>query len=262
MTNLQEKASLFRSLHVPGQPLVLFNIWDVGSAKVVERAGARALATSSWAVAQANGYEDGEGVPLDFAIDNLTRIARATSSPVTIDLESGYGNRPDAVGRAVERVIDAGAVGCNLEDADPSSHEVRQIAAQVERIRHARKAADAKKLPFFINLRTDVFLWTKPDTHDEKMLAGVIERAKAYAEAGADGLFAPGLIDPSLIGRLVKASPLPINVMVSAGTPPPAELASLGVARVSYGGAPFGSLMKMLEDAATASLGAYSRPQQ
>jgi 2-methylisocitrate lyase-like PEP mutase family enzyme len=252
MTNLQEKASLFRSLHVPGQPLVLFNIWDAGTAKVVARAGARALATSSWAVAQANGYEDGEHVPLGFAVENLARIARATELPVTIDLESGYGNRPDAVGRSIEKVIDAGAVGCNLEDADPSSHEVRQIAAQVERIRHARKAADGKKLSFFINLRTDVFLWTKPETHDETMLSGVIERAKAYAEAGADGLFAPGLIDPKLIGRLVKASPLPVNVMVSAGTPALAELASLGVARVSYGGAPFASLMKMFEDAVRA----------
>src|SRR5690349_15671855 len=114
MTNLQEKASLFRSLHVPGQPLVLFNIWDAGTAKVVARAGARALATSSWAVAQANGYEDGEHVPLDFAVENLARIARATELPVTIDLESGYGNRPDAVGRPIAKLIDAAAVGCNL----------------------------------------------------------------------------------------------------------------------------------------------------
>jgi 2-methylisocitrate lyase-like PEP mutase family enzyme len=262
MTSLQEKATLFRSLHVPGQPLVLFNIWDEGSAKVVESAGARALATSSWAVAQANGFEDGERVPLDFAVENLGRIARATELPVTVDLESGYGNRPDNVGRTIERAIDAGAVGCNLEDSDPTSRELRQPAAQVERVRHARRAAEAKNISFFLNLRTDVFLFTKAETHDEKMLAGVVERAKAYAEAGADGLFAPGLVNPALIDRLVKASPLPVNVMVSAGTPPVAELASLGVARVSYGGAPFGALMKTLGEAATASLGAYSRPRQ
>src|SRR5262249_42365618 len=161
-----------------------------------------------------------------------------------IDLESGYGARAEDVGRTIERAIDAGAVGCNLEDSDPASGSLRPIAAQVERIKAVRKAAAAKNLPFFLNLRSDVFFQAKPDAHDEKMLAAIIERAKAYTEAGADGLFAPGLVNAALIGKLVKASTLPVNVMVSDGTPSLAQLADLGVARVSHGPRPFVSAMK------------------
>lgn len=262
MTTLQDKANAFRALHLPGNPLVLFNVWDVGSAKAVERAGARALATGSWSVASANGFTDGETVPLDFALDNIARIARATTLPVSIDLESGYGKRPEDVGRTIEASIDAGAVGCNIEDSDPVSSQIREIARQAERIQFARKVADTKNVRYFINARTDVFLQTKPETHDEKKLLDVIDRAKVYAEAGADGLFAPGLIDPVLIGKLVKASPLPVNLMVSDGTPPLEELASLGVARVSHGPRPFVLAMKQLEEAASASFGASPRPQR
>lgn len=198
-----EKAKYFHSLHVRGQPLVLFNIWDVGSAKAVEGAGARALATGSWSVAKANGYEDGERVPLDFAIENLARIARTTDLPVTIDLESGYGRTPGAVGRTVERSIEAGAVGCNLEDSEPGAGSLRAIAEQVDRIEHARKAAEAKRLPYFINVRSDVFfVQTKPQANDDERFTVVLERARAYCAAGADGLFVPGLVNASLIRRV------------------------------------------------------------
>ncbi len=251
MSDFSEKAQYFRSLHVPGHPVVLFNIWDVGSAKAVESAGARAIATGSWSVAKANGHDDGERVPLDLAIDNLARIVRATALPVTIDLESGYGRTPEAVGVTVERSIEAGAVGCNLEDSEPGTGSLRATAEQVERIAHARKAADAKQLPYFINLRCDVFFLdaAAPENDDERIRV-VLERARAYAAAGADGLFVPGLANGRLIGLVAEASPLPLNIMVSGATPSLRELSSLGVARVSHGPRPYVSTMKALEEAA------------
>jgi 2-methylisocitrate lyase-like PEP mutase family enzyme len=250
-SSFYDKARYFHSLHVRGQPLVLFNIWDAGSARVVEGAGARALATGSWSVANANGYEDGERVPLDFAIENLARIVRATHLPVTIDLESGYGRTADAVGRTIERSIDAGAIGCNIEDSDQATGSLRGIADQVARIEHARKAAEARQLPYFINVRTDVFfVQAKPHTSDGERIASVLERARAYAAAGADGLFVPGLVNATLIGQVAEASPLPVNIMVSDQTPSLRELASLGVARVSHGPRPYLLAMKELREAA------------
>ena len=178
---------------------MLFNVWDAGSAKTVAGAGARALATGSWSVAKANGYEDGERVPLDFALENLGRIARSTDLPVTVDLESGYGGTPGEVGRTIERSIEAGAVGCNLEDSEPATGALRPIAEQVERIAHARKAADAKQVPYFINARSDVYFSRGTSSEsDEARLAMVLERAKAYSAAGADGLFVPGLVNGTL----------------------------------------------------------------
>jgi methylisocitrate lyase len=253
MSNLNAKAEQFRAMHVRGQPLVLFNIWDAGSARAVAGVGARALATGSWAVANAHGYDDGEDLPLDLAIDNLARIVRVTELPVTVDLESGYGDAPDSAARAVERSIKAGAVGCNLEDSIPAGRALRDTAEQAERIKRVRKATAAAGVPaYFINARTDVFFGGPATTHNDAMLAVAVERAKAYADAGADGLFAPGLVDPVLIGRLAERSPLPLNVMVVAATPPLRELASLGVARASYGGSPYAVAMKALQDAARA----------
>jgi 2-methylisocitrate lyase-like PEP mutase family enzyme len=255
MSNFSEKAKYFYSLHVKGQPLVLFNIWDVGSAKAVEGAGARALGTGSWSVAKANGYEDGEQVPLDLAIENLSRIVRATELPVTFDLESGYGKTPEEVGRTIERSIDAGAVGCNLEDSDPATGLLRPIAEQVKRIEGARKAAVARQLTYFINVRSDVFFVnSQPQAQEDERVATVLERAKAYAAAGADGLFVPGMVNAASIGRVAGAVPVPLNVMFSDGTPPLRELASLGVARVSHGPRPYISAMKKLGEEARAAL--------
>jgi 2-methylisocitrate lyase-like PEP mutase family enzyme len=254
MSTLFQKAKYFHSLHVKGQPLVLFNIWDAGSAKAVESAGARALATGSWSVAKANGYEDGERVPLDFAIGNLARIVRATELPVTIDLESGYGQTPEEVGRTIERSIDARAIGCNLEDSDPTTGLLRPIAEQVKRIESARKVAEARQLPYFINVRSDVFfVQAQPQAHEDERIATVLERAKAYAAAGADGLFVPGLANATSIGRVASATPLPLNIMASDDTPSLRELAALGVARVSHGPRPFVSAMKKLGEEARAA---------
>src|SRR5262245_42287737 len=214
MQGTTHKAEQFRTLHIPGKPLVLFNAWDSGSAKAVAAAGAKAIATSSWSVANAHGFADGERMPLDLAIDNLRRIAAAIDLPVTIDLESGYGDAPERVGETMGLAIDAGAVGCNLEDSFPVNGELREIADQCDRIRRARRTADATKVRFFINARTDVFFQREAEQHDDGMVVRAVERARAYAEAGADGLFAPGLSDIDLIARLADASPLPLNIMV------------------------------------------------
>jgi 2-methylisocitrate lyase-like PEP mutase family enzyme len=244
------KAEQFRALHIPGKPLVLFNIWDPGGAKAVAACGAKAIATSSWSVANANGFSDGEQAPLTLAIENLRRIVRATDLPVTIDLESGYGDAPEVVGETIRLAIEAGAVGCNLEDSFPASGKLRETGDQANRIRRARQTADAADIPFFINARTDVFFQRPPAQHDDAMLADAIERARAYAEAGADGVFAPGLVDITLIARLAEASPLPLNIMVGDGTAPLCVLAEHGVARVSYGPRPYLRAMKALEEAA------------
>lgn len=247
-----EKLEQFRALHVPGNPLILFNIWDAGSAKAVTKAGAKAIATGSWSVANANGFDDGEQLPLTLAIENLRRIVRATDLPVTIDLESGYGATPEAVGNTIRRAIEAGAVGCNLEDSFPADGKLRGIADQVERIRAARRAADAAG-GFFLNVRTDVFFQGPPNEHNEEMLVAAMERGRAYADAGGDGLFAPGLVNIDFIARLVEASPLPLNIMASDATPPVRVLAQHGVARVSHGPGPYRMVMKALEDAARAA---------
>jgi methylisocitrate lyase len=247
------KADQFRALHTPGKPLVLFNIWDAGGAKAVAASGAKAIATSSWSVANANGFADGERIPLRLAIENLRRIVGATDLPVTIDLETGYGDASEMVGETISLAIDAGAIGCNLEDSFPANGKLRKTIDQADRIRRARQVADASDIRFFINARTDVFFQRPPAQHDDAMVAEAVERARAYAEAGADGLFAPGLVDITLIARLAEASPLPLNIMVGDATPPLSALARHGVARVSHGPGPYLMAMKALEEAARAA---------
>jgi 2-methylisocitrate lyase-like PEP mutase family enzyme len=238
------KAEAFRALHASGTPLVLFNIWDAGSAKAVALSGAQAIATSSWSVAAAHGFVDGERVPLALAIDNLRRIVCATELPVTVDLESGY----EDVGETIRLAIEAGAVGCNLEDSRPANGSIREIVEQCARIHEARRSADAVGIPLFINARTDVFLLPGDDHIGE-----AIARSRAYAAAGADGIFAPGLEDRERIARLVEASPLPVNVMVGDRTPTVPELAACGVARVSHGPRPYVLAIQALQRAARAT---------
>jgi 2-methylisocitrate lyase-like PEP mutase family enzyme len=139
MTDQRRKAEHFRALHIPGKPLPLFNIWDVGSAKAVAAAGAEAIATSSWSVANANGFSDGEQTPLALAIENLRRIAGATDLSVTIDLESAYGDTPGVTAETIGLAIEAGAVGCNLEDSFPANGKLRETVNQCERIRSGRR---------------------------------------------------------------------------------------------------------------------------
>lgn len=248
-----DKAENFRKMHIRGKPLVLFNVWDAGSVKAIIAGGAKAVATSSWAVANANGFVDGERVPLALAIENLRRVVSATDLPVTVDLESGYGDAPEAVGHTVRLAMEAGAIGCNLEDSFPATGRLRETVDQCDRIRRARQTADTAKIRFFLNARTDVFFQKPEEHHDAAMLAMAIDRARAYADAGADGLFVPGLANISLIARLAEASPVPINIMVGDSTPSLNALAEHGVARVSHGPRPYRLAMKALEDAARAA---------
>lgn len=242
-TKQHEQAAAFRLLHQPGDPLVLVNIWDVGSARAVAEAGAPALATSSWSVARARGYDDGEQIPLD----EVTALVRAVVSnvelPLTVDLESGYGAAPDTVGATVGAAIDAGAIGCNLEDSRPDRDDLLPPAEQAPRLRAARLAADEAGIPAFINARTDVFL--RAPEAGTAGLDEVLERAAAYADAGADSIFVPGLTDVGLVSVLVKKSPLPVSVMVDPRSNLDA-LAVAGVARISYGASSYLAAMKAL----------------
>lgn len=231
---------------------MLFNIWDAGRARAVAASGAVAIATGSWSVAAANGYADGEHVPLDLLIENLSRIVRATDLPVTVDIESGYGRTAGVVAETVACTIEAGAIGCNLEDSFPESGTLRDVAEQVERIRAARAVAEGMDVPYFINARTDV-LFRPSYAHDDAAVEYALERARAYADAGADGLFAPGLVEAMLIARLAAVSSLPLNVMVTEKPPPQDRLSKAGVARCSHGPGPYRTVMKMLQDAAGAA---------
>lgn len=246
-----DHAATFRRLHVAGRPLVLFNAWDAGSARAIAKTGVPAIATGSWSVAAAHGYPDGEQLPLELAIANLARIVAATGLPVTVDLESGYGADAEAVGRTVAQAIAAGAVGANIEDSHPADGKLRPVAEQATRLAAARRAAGPG---FFINARTDVFFQVPADAHDETTVALALERAEAYAAAGADGLFVPGLAKDTLIASLVRQSPLPVNVMIGGGSPSTARLAELGVARISHGPGPYLAMMGQLEAAARAAM--------
>lgn len=246
----QEKARLFASLHRPGDPLILYNAWDAGSAKVIAEAGAKAIATGSASVAQAHGYDDAEALPLALALANAERVVAAVDLPVTIDFEGGYAVAPDEVAANMERLAATGAVGCNFEDQVVGGEGLHAIAVQAGRIAAARAAVGAD---FFINARTDIFL--KSRDHDASKVDAALERAAAYAQAGASGFFAPGLADLGLLERLCAASPLPVNFMAWPGTPPTAEIAATGVARISHGPFPWKLAMQALKEAAAAEFG-------
>ncbi|MBD0689851.1 isocitrate lyase/phosphoenolpyruvate mutase family protein [Streptomyces sp. CBMA123] len=223
----QEKARLLRELHRPGEPLVLANVWDAASARLVAGAGARAVATASASVSWSLGSPDGGGADRDQVLARTAEVVRSVDLPVTADLESGYADTPAGVGATVTALLATGAVGVNLEDAEYTP------AQAAERIAAARAAADAAGVPLFVNGRTDVFLHALGEP--EGRLDEAVRRLRAYVEAGADGVFVPGVADPETIAALVAAVPAPLNVLAGPGSPSVAELAKLGVARISLG---------------------------
>ena len=241
----------FAELHVSGEPLVLFNVWDAGSAQAVAKAGAKAIATGSASVAMANGFGDGQQVPLDFALANAKRIVDAVDLPVTVDFEGAYSDDPATGARNIARLVEIGAVGCNFEDQVVGGEGLHPIAVQAERIAAARQAVGPD---FFINCRTDLFLKAPQDTHDAAMLDEAIRRVRAYAEAGASGFFVPMLGNLEMLRRLCDESPIPINFMTYPGCPSNAEVAATGVARISHGPFPFMDLMEQLEAMARAAI--------
>jgi 2-methylisocitrate lyase-like PEP mutase family enzyme len=250
MPTQRDQAETFASLHRPGDPLILYNAWDPGSAAVIAKAGAKAIATGSWSVAAAFGFADGEQLPLDLAIDNLERIVAAVDLPVTLDLEGGYGEAAEAVGAAAARAIAAGAVGCNFEDRIVGGSGLHPAERQAARIAAIRAEADKAGIPFFINARTDHFLQAKPEQHGD-FVGAALDRAGAYTDAGASGFFVPGLVDEALIGRVCASSPLPVNIMAFPGVPSAERLAALGVSRISHGPGPYRLAMAALADAAS-----------
>jgi 2-methylisocitrate lyase-like PEP mutase family enzyme len=244
------KFERFASLHVPGNPVVLYNIWDVGSARAIVAAGAKALATGSHPVADANGFQDGQDVPIDFALANAERIATAVELPLTVDFEGAYSIDPEEGGRNVARLAATGAVGCNFEDQVIGGEGVHPMELQVRRIAAIRAAVgDA----FFINARTDLFL--KTSTYDDALVDQVIERGKAFADAGASGFFVPRMANLRHVERVVREVPLPLNLIAFPGAPAKSEWASAGVSRISHGPFPHRALMKQLEEAARAAIG-------
>lgn len=231
---LNYRAAAFAALHRAGTPLVLANAWDVASARVVAAAGAPAIATTSAGVAWSLGYPDGDAVDVDRAIDLIGRIAAAVEVPVTADIESGYAADPAGVGRTVGRVLEAGAVGINIEDAQQGGDSpLRPIAEQAQRLAAARAAAQAQGVELYINARTDVYLRSVGEPAER--LPATLERAAAYLEAGASGIFVPGITDPAILAELVRGIAAPVNVLVGPGAPPVPQLAALGVARISTG---------------------------
>lgn len=229
MTSQHDLAVRFRELHVPGTPLALANAWDAASARVVAATGAPAVATTSAGVAWGLGAADGDRLDRDSAIELIRRVAGAVEVPVSADIESGFAADPDGVAATVAAVLQAGAVGINIEDG------IRDPAEHAERIAAARRAADAAGIPLYINARTDVFLFGlgAPETR----LAETLARAERYLEAGASGVFVPGVAAPETIAVLAKDIPAPVNILVGPGAPTVGELAELGVARVSLGSA-------------------------
>ena len=241
----------FAKLHVPGDPVVLFNVWDAGSAKAVAAAGAKALATGSHPVADANGWPDGEQVPIAFVVANAARIVESVELPLSVDFEGAYAIEPEAAGRNAALLVATGAVGCNFEDQVIGGEGLHPLALQARRIAAIRRqVGDA----FFINARTDMFLKAKPEAHDQALLDEAIERALAFADAGASGFFAPRLADLKLVERLCRASPLPVNAIAFPGGPTRAQWASAGIARISHGPFPHRAAMAWLEEQARAAI--------
>ncbi|GJL96606.1 MAG: phosphonomutase [Hyphobacterium sp.] len=245
-----ETARAFHALHKKGEPLVLYNIWDAGSAKIVAEAGAKAIATGSWSVAAAQGYDDGQVLPLDTLLAIASRITASTALPVSIDFEGGYAKRPEFLAPNIASLIATGAVGLNFEDQIVGGEGLHSIEDQAHRIAAIRGVADEAGIPLFINARTDVFLKSKPPDHARHMKEAT-DRCDVYAEAGASGFFVPGLVDPDLIGHMCAHTKLPVNAYMKDGAPSIAEMAKLGVSRISHGPGPYHQAMRDLTERAS-----------
>ncbi len=230
LTALAERADALRRLHMDPRPLVLPNAWDVASARLVMKAGFPIVATSSGAIAATLGYEDSDSMPVDDAFGVIARITRSVSVPVTADVEAGYGLAPEDL---IERLLEAGAVGCNLEDTDHhGAAGLVEADENAERLRAVRHAATEAGVDIVLNARIDVL---RREGDRRELFEEAMRRARLYLQAGADCVFPIRLTDDELIGEFVRRVEGPVNV-VGAGAPPLARLAELGVARVSFAG--------------------------
>lgn len=246
-----QKALTFAALHKKGAPVVLYNIWDAGSAKSVAATGASAIATGSHAVAGAQGYNDGEALPLDLLLTIVERIATVTELPVSVDFEGGFAIDPDAICENVSKVISAGAIGINFEDQIVGGGGLYSISDQQKRLAAAVKAGHEASIPLFVNARTDLFLKEPDGNNHRSLIDAALAREDAYRAAGASSFFVPGLADPDLIKAVCDSAILPVNVMMKPDMPTSQVLAELGVARISYGPFPFIDAMKTLGEYAS-----------
>ncbi|CAM3817342.1 isocitrate lyase/PEP mutase family protein [Rahnella victoriana] len=245
----QSQAVAFSDLHQKYNPVVLYNIWDAGSALAVEQAGAKAIATGSWSCAAAQGYQDGEAMPFASLLHTVQRIASVISLPLTVDFETGYGAaRRDNL----SALLQAGVVGINVEDQQLGLSALNGVQEQCEILNSLRQEAESQGIALFINARTDVFLQQPDATQHPALMAEVRKRLTAYQNAGASGFFVPGLSDVGLIAELCDVSALPVNIMASSLTPPLAELTAAGISRLSYGPYPYVGLMETLKQQACA----------
>lgn len=227
MSTQAERLSQFRALHAPGRLLVLPNAWDAASARLAQEAGAAAIATSSAAVAWCHGYADREHTPTETVLAAVREILRVVSVPVTVDSEAGYSADPEQVAAHVMALIEAGAAGINLEDGTEPPELLRAKIAAIKR------AAKAQGADIFVNARCDVYLQNLAP--DDRKLDESLRRGKLYAEAGADGLFMPGMADVAQIREVVNTIDLPVNILIMRNVPAIAELKAAGVRRVSAG---------------------------
>ncbi|MGH9513448.1 MAG: isocitrate lyase/PEP mutase family protein [Terriglobales bacterium] len=233
----KSQAEAFRKMHCGPRVLLLPNVWDVASARIVEEAGFESVATSSAGVAFSLGYPDGQRISRAEMLAAVARIARAVRVPVTADVEAGYGERPEDAARTASEAIAAGAVGMNLEDGrDDPAHPLIDLTLAVEKIRAVREAALAAGIPIVLNARTDVYL--EQVGPPESRYDETVRRLAAYRDAGADCLFAPGVRDEATIERLVSDLKWPLNILAGPGSPAISRLQELGVSRVSLGSGP------------------------
>jgi 2-methylisocitrate lyase-like PEP mutase family enzyme len=259
MVQQQAKAVAFRDLHSGKEILLLPNVWDVASARIIEEAGFKALATTSAGIAFSLGYPDGQIIPREEMLAVIARIAKAVGIPVSADVEAGYGKTPEDAGRTARAVLDAGAIGMNLEDTNAdSTAALVELPLQLEKIHAVREMGNRLRIPLVLNARTDVYLLQIGDParrYDE-----TVSRLSAFRDAGADCVFVPGLRDATMIGRLVADLKCPVNILAGPESPTVPELFKLGVARVSLGSGPMratlGHLRRIAEEVRTK--GTYS----
>ena len=231
---LEEKARLFHSLHQGDDLLILPNAWDALSAKIFEQEGAKAIATTSAGMAATFGYADGQKFPKDHLFVMVDRIVKSVSVPVTVDLEAGFGDTVEEICETVSSILKIGAVGINIEDADPKRPgHLFSIAEQTEKIRAIKVLASKLNVPLFVNARTDVF-WLNLGAREER-LPETLARLQAYQEAGADGVFVPGLTEPDSIAEVAKTIKIPLNLLAGPWVRDLTTLKSLGISRVTMG---------------------------
>jgi 2-methylisocitrate lyase-like PEP mutase family enzyme len=261
MTTQAQQATRLLELHHAATPLILINAWDAASAAMVAHCGLPAVASSSAALANAMGFPDGQHLPWPQMLSAVQRIVHAVSVPVTADIESGFAANPQELETTISQIIATGAVGVNLEDAQPGQDArgpLFPLTEQIARIQAARRAADAQKIHLLINARTDAY-W-QAGISPEEALRNTLERGKAYMSAGADCIFVPGLRNPDHIRQVVDHWKSPVNILAGPDVPSIPELTKLGVKRVSYGSGPHRAAMGLLRRMATeaSSSGTYT----